>query len=258
MASVTAVTRLRSGVLAAWTSAWVAGQVGPDQVIDAVTGDDAAHEVEGHDSLLDLLLGWRRSGARVRLVLPVAGDVRGVPGPAGFRAAALEAGEAAYAAGTGVVPKIVEFYPSSAPTSVTWQSFVIEDAPPDFDQLADAQYELATAIRECASALSAADVAGSAYDISAALAQARRASEYLELPPGFPPRAVALLAQAERLQSVLDLADADEAGGAVDRFGMAARHTALRPLQTAVRRARVAGYNAGLPALDGGSAVGSG
>jgi hypothetical protein len=43
---------------------------------------------------------------------------------------------------------------------------------------------------------------------------------------------------------VLDLALADPAGGAVDRMGMAARTSALRPLATAVRRARLAGYNA--------------
>src|SRR3954468_1051940 len=72
----------------------------------------------------------------------------------------------------------------------------------------------------------------------------RRAGERLTLPPGFPPRAVALVAQAERLQAVLDLALADPAGGAIDRMGMAARASALRPLATAVRRARVAGYNA--------------
>jgi hypothetical protein len=55
---------------------------------------------------------------------------------------------------------------------------------------------------------------------------------------------VALLAQAERLQAVLDLALSDPAGGAIDRMGMAARTSALTPLATAVRRARLAGYNA--------------
>jgi hypothetical protein len=56
---------------------------------------------------------------------------------------------------------------------------------------------------------------------------------------------VALLAQAERMQAVLDIAASDPLGGAVDRFGASARTAALRPLATAVRRARVAGYNAG-------------
>jgi hypothetical protein len=103
---------------------------------------------------------------------------------------------------------------------------------------------LTTAIRESASALSAADVAGWVDDIADTLHDARRAGERLNLPPGFPPRAVALLAQAERLQAVLDLAFTDPTGGAIDRTGIAARAAALRPLAAAVRRARVAGYNA--------------
>ena len=48
---------------------------------------------------------------------------------------------------------------------------------------------------------------------------------------------MALVAQAERLQAVLDLAALDPVGGAYDRTGMAARREALRPLAVAVRRA---------------------
>jgi hypothetical protein len=54
-----------------------------------------------------------------------------------------------------------------------------------------------------------------------------------------------LLAQAERMDDVLRIALLDPVGGAIDRTGVAARTEALRPLVTAVRRARVAGYNAG-------------
>ena len=49
--------------------------------------------------------------------------------------------------------------------------------------------------------------------------------------------AVALLAQAERMQAVLDLASEDPVGGAFDRLGMNARGAVLRSLRTAVRRA---------------------
>ena len=87
-------------------------------------------------------------------------------------------------------------------------------------------------------------MAGRTAGVADPLHEARRAGERLNLPPGFPARAVALVAQAERLQAVLDLALADPIGGAVDRAGIAARTAALRPLATAVRRARVAGYNA--------------
>jgi hypothetical protein len=245
------MTYQRCGPLAAWTSAWLVGQVGPDEVIDAVTGSDAPHLVAGVGEpdaellpLVEVLLRWRRSGAPIRLVLPVAGDVRGVPGPAHFRNDALEAGEAVVGGGLAVVPAYLDYRPSSAPPTVLWHAFEIEVAPPDEQQLGEAQYELTTAIRAAATALMAADVAGWVDDISDALRDARRASEYLNLPPRFPDRAVALLSQAERMQAVLELAASDPVGGAIDRMGMAARDSALRPLEVAVRRARLAGYNA--------------
>jgi hypothetical protein len=245
------VPAVRSGPLAAWSAAFFAGRVSLDQVADAVAGTDAPHHVVGLPAfpleparLREVLVAWRRAGGSVRVVLPVAGDVRGVPGPAAFRSAALEHGEAAVGPGLGIVPERIEFHPSSAPSTVLWQAFPVEPVPVDYVSVADAQFELTTAIRESASALSAADVAGWVDDIADTLHDARRAGEHLNLPPGFPPRAVALVAQAERLQAVLDLAFSDPTGGAIDRTGIAARTAALRPLATAVRRARLAGYNA--------------
>jgi hypothetical protein len=225
--------------------------VSVDQAADAVIGADAPHQVGGLPAydvelvpLREVLIAWRRAGDDVRMMLPVAGDVRGLPGPADFRSAALEHGEAVAGAGLGIVPEIVDYAPSSAPTTVLWQAFRIDALPTDYLSVPDAQYELTSAIRDSASALSAAEVAGWIDDIADALHDARHAGERLNLPPGFPPRAIALLAQAERLQAVLDLAFTDPTGGAIDRTGIAARAAALRPLATAVRRARVAGYNA--------------
>lgn len=239
----------RSGLLAAWTNAFVSGRVSLDQVIDAVTGTDARHQVDGlpgvaHDAvpLRELLVVWRRGGVPVRVVLPVPGDVRGLPSTPGLPVAALNAGEAAVGAQLAVVPVVTDYAPSSAPTQVIWQAFAVVPASAEFESVVDAQYELTTAIRDTATALAAADV--SARAVPAALGDARRAGERLDLPPGHPPRAVALLAQAERMQAVLDLALADPSGGAVDRFAMSAREAALRPLAVAVRRARVTAYNA--------------
>jgi hypothetical protein len=243
------VSRLRSGVLAAWYSAWEGGCVGPDDVITAVVGADAPHQVTGVDDeasgpLSEGLIALRRTRSPVRLVLPVAGDVRGLPGPAEFRTAALDAGEAVVGGGLGLVPRVVDYAPSSAPTSVLWQVFHTDTTAPDYISVADAQHELTTEIRESATALSSAGVSGWIEDIQDELSQARRAGERLVLPPGHPPRAVALLAQAERMQAVLDIAARDPHGGAIDRMGIAARASSLRPLATAVRRARLAGYNA--------------
>jgi hypothetical protein len=245
------MTSQRSGPLAAWTSQWLAGQVSQDEVIDAVTGADSPHLLTGLgdleedlDTLRGVLTRWRKATAGVRLVLPVPGDLRGLPGPNGFRAAALDAGEAACGGGIALVPEYIEHFPSSAPPTVLWHAYEVDEAPYDDQQVGEAQADLANAIRDAASALTAADVAGWAADFGDALHDARRASETLRLPRNFPTRAVALLAQAERLHAVLDLARHDPVGGAYDRTGMAARDAALRPLEVAVRRARLAGYNA--------------
>jgi hypothetical protein len=247
------VTRLRSGPLAAWASSWLAGVAAADEVLRATTGQDAPHTVTGlrhgdseYAALTEVLIAWRRAGEPIRLVLPVPGDVRGVPGPAEFRTAALDVGEAVFGGAIGLVPTVIERKPSSAPVSVIWHAFEVQAAPPDYLAVADAQQELTVAIRDSASALAAADVAGWAgTDVATSLSQALRSGENPNLPPGFPPRAVALVAQAERLQAILDLAAADSIGGAIDRVGIAARSEALRPLAIAVRRARLAGYNAG-------------
>ena len=93
--------RVRSGVLAAWTSAWLAGEAAYDDVVARVTGDDEPHRVTGLPGVDgETPLGWalpvlrERSPDGVRAVLPVAGDPRGLPGPGPFTTAALAAGEA--------------------------------------------------------------------------------------------------------------------------------------------------------------------
>lgn len=254
---VDGVARLRSGTLAAWSCAWLNGSAAADDLLAATIADDAPHVVEDLPAALavvplsELLITFRKSGSAVRLILPAPGDVRGVPGPMEFRAAALDAGEGVVCAGIGLVPEVVDYAPSSAPSSVTWRAYAVEPAPLDHQSIIDAGHDLANAIRDCTSALLAAGAAGGGAEIGDALRSARRAGERLDLPPGFPQRAVALLARAEQLHEVLELAADDPLGGAVDRFTASARETSLRPLATAVRRARLAGYNALADAMVG-------
>jgi hypothetical protein len=252
------VTRLRCGPLAAWAGAWLRGTVAFDDVLTAASVGAAAPALatsaagpvvragggspdEGRPAALgEILIAWRQARAEVRLVLPVAGDVRGLPGPAGFRTAAIEAGQAVVGAGVGTVPVLVDHRPSSAPPTLTWHRYEVADSSEDFVSISDAQYELTEAIRECASSLARIDL-GSVdvpVDLGDELTSARRAGERINLPPGFPPRAVALIAQAERMAAVLTLA------GATMPAVPDTRTEALAPLVTAVRRARLAGYNA--------------
>jgi len=250
-------TRSRCGPLAAWASSWLAGHAAADELLRAVVADDGVHRVAGlPDSdggvagdgssvpLSELLIAWRRCAERVRLVLPVSGDVRGLPDHTEFRAAALEAGEAVVGGTLALAPEIFDPAPSSAPISVTWRAFTVSPGPAEHIFVGDAQYELTTAIRESAAALVGAGVTGTNVDVAGSLGHVRRTGEHVNLPPDHPSRAVALVAQAERMRAVLDLALADPVGTAVSSHAVSARDAALRPLATAVRRALLAGYNA--------------
>ncbi len=244
---------LESGSLAAWTSTWLAGRIAFDDVIHAMSAPRVlvgagvgpasvpVAAIARPISLGEALIEWRQSGAPVTFVLPVPGDVRGLPGPAEFRTAALDAGQAVLGGGLGLVPRLQVFGPSSAAPALSWWAFEIEHAPTDPIFVRDAQFELTEAVRESAAPLAEIGSFGWSDEVRDKLALARRAGERLDLPPGFPSEAVALLAQAERLGAVLDIA---LGGVAVDRLGTLARDSTLRELGTAVRRARIAGYNA--------------
>jgi hypothetical protein len=174
----------------------------------------------------------------------VPGDVRGVPTDPAFLAAAVEAGQGAYAGGIGVVPTRPADSPSSAAPTTVWRAFSIGAAIPDVVQFSEAEHDLAVAVRETATLLRDADLSGGRTPDASELDRVRRASEGLRLPTGFPPRAAALLASAERLHAMVELAGRDAHGAAVNGAGIDTRAAALRELAVTVRRARLAGYNA--------------
>ena len=243
--------RVRSGVLAAWTSAWLAGEAAYDDVVARVTGDDEPHRVTGLPGVAgETPLGWalpvlrERSPEGVRAVLPVAGDPRGLPGPGPFTTAALAAGEAVVGRGLGLVPRVTEHGSVADRTcTVLWTAYELVEPVPDPLTVPEAEHDLTAATRDAASALAALDVASWRPEVADELARMRRGVTP-ELPPGHDGRAVRLLASADRLAAVLDLARADAPGGAVTGAEARARDDALRPLATAVRRARQAAYNA--------------
>ena len=243
------VTRLRSGPLAAWMAAWYAGDVGPGRGRRrrhpgrrAASGRRTRPRPRAAARGADDVAAGGRSGAARAPGQP--GTCAACPGPPSSAPRRSRPRRRCARRPSGSFPRSPSTGRAARRRRSCGTPMSSSDAPVDHLQLGDVSFELTTAIREAAVALSAADVAGGAADITEALRNARRAGEHLNLPPKFPPRAVALLAQAERMQAVLDLAADDPAGGAIDRFGMSARASALRPLAAAVRRARLAGYNA--------------
>jgi hypothetical protein len=261
-----AETGRRSALLAAWATAHLAGQVDPRGAMLAITGADEPHVVDGltaGDDLAALLADLRaRRATGLRLVLPVPGDPRGLPGPGELTDLALRVGEAVRvqepralrdgAPSYGLVPVI-----SRAGTDtdgyavlVRWQVLACPAAEPGpAGGGRQAERDLSDALRDVASALTRLDVArlgpAGADALAALRADARRGRPPVRLPVGHPAEAQTLLAQADRLAAVLDIAGADD-GAAIDRGTAADRRGLLRELGGAVRRARVASVNAPL------------
>ncbi|MER7664307.1 hypothetical protein [Streptomyces sp. NPDC096193] len=247
----------RSGRLAAWGNALLAGLVSPDDAVLAIVGEDAVHRVEGLPGEagpvgLTLALG-RLRGLGVtgfRVALPAPGHPLGLSGPPAFNARALDAEEAVvgYGAAYGLVPEVSEAGPAGdVHVEVVWRCLEVREAPPaDVPSLGEAERELAEALREATEVLSRLDVAASGPVAEAAIdayrARADRGGETLA--PGYPPRAARVLELAQRIALLVSVAYEKGHGGAVSASEMAARGEALRPVERVARRAQVAAYNA--------------
>ncbi|MFE2939927.1 hypothetical protein ACFXKG_12830 [Streptomyces sp. NPDC059255] len=247
----------RSGLLASWGNALLAGFVSPDDAALAVVGEDALHRVEGLPGEtgpvgLTLALGRLRAlgVTGYRVALPAPGHPLGLCGPPEFNARALEAEEAVIAVGVpyGLVPEVSAVGPEGdRHVEVLWHCLPVREAPPaDVPSLGEAERELSEALREAAEVLSGLDVAASG-PVAEAIVDAYRARAEAGrevLAPGYPQRAVRVLEQAQRVGLMIELAYEHGHGGAVSASEMAARGEALRPVERFARRARVAAYNA--------------
>ncbi|GGP86618.1 hypothetical protein [Saccharothrix coeruleofusca] len=243
-----------SATLVVWTSGWLHGAAAADDVLDALGAWAELHEVvaddDGTATALDLpgpdeppvgpallLAALRRAQAGgARLVLPVAGDVRGLGGRGPLSASALRAGQAVVLpeVGVGLVPRLV------ADGVLRWTVFDLPSAAPgEHIPIGEAEHGLASAMREAATALVTLDVARHRPNVRAEIAE--RAAEHTKLawPDGMPPRALRVLQRAAEVAAILEVAASDAPGGAVSASATRARDEALKPLSQAVRRARL-------------------
>jgi hypothetical protein len=247
----------RSGRLAAWGNALLAGLVSPDDAALAVVGNDAVHRVAGLPGEsapvgLTLALGRLRTlgVTALRVALPAPGHPLGLSGPPEFNARAMDAEEAVicHGAALGLVPEVYEAGPEGdVHVEVVWHCLAVREASPaDVPSLGEAERELADALREATEVLTRLDVAASGPVAEAAIdayrARAERGREVLA--PGYPPRAVRVLELAQRVGMLISVAYENGHGGAVSAAEMAARAQALRPVERTARRAQVAAYNA--------------
>lgn len=227
-----------SGRLAWWLTAWLRGQVSPDDLVAVVLGSDAAHDVAGLPGEpgpvpLALALGAvRASGATAAgLALPVDGDPVGLGGPPPFNHDAHEAGEAVVLldGGAGLVPH-------RAGRGVVWQWHAA--ARRQVVDVGEADRELRSTLLEAANTLAALEVARWRPDIADELSNLHHRPA-LSAPPGTPLRCADLAARALQALAIVDLA-LEDTGAAITAAEVDRRRAALTDLGAAGRRALVA------------------
>jgi hypothetical protein len=252
---VAAVAAAPSTALVAWSNAWLTGHIGLDEAVDAVeaaAGPAVIAELAGASGEIPLrqALGDLRGAGltALRLALPAAGDPLGLPGPAGLNVTALEAGEAAIVElndrRLGLVPS--EDRRGSSYVGVRWTTHAAGGVTPDVPSLPEADHQLTTAMREATDLLGDLDdVASWPPEVADALTTLRDTGTrepVSGLAPGYPARARRVAALSGRLAVVVQLARHHEGGG-LTADQERRRAEALRTLDRAVRRARVAAYN---------------
>jgi hypothetical protein len=247
----------RSPRFVAWVRAWRAGLIPYDDVIDEIgANEDQLVAEAGADDEAPLreALGTLSTlhPDEIRLVLPVPGDPRGLPGPGTpFTGRALVAGEGVVAGQVGLVPEVRTHVSGSGDSFalVVWRSYPLPEPVPSGGvevSAAEAEAELSVALTRATAVLTHLNIAQWRPELAGALAALRRHDDAGELPPVFNPRARRLYARASLLDRVLALAGRAAPGGAVTAFEAQQRDAALRPLTAACRQALVAACNAPL------------
>jgi hypothetical protein len=249
------VTVRRSARFVTWVRAWRAGLVPYDEVPDEIAGDEEHLVADAPGTwtevpLREVLSTFAKLHPdEIRLVLPVPGDPRGLPGPGAFTGAALVAEECAIAGELGLVPEVRTHTSGSGDTfeTVLWRVYPLpEEQPRGGPGPAEAEGELATALAAATAELTRLDVAQWRPELAGALAALRRPDFAGDLPPGYDARSRRLFARASMLDQVLVLAHHSAPGGAVNGYEAQRRDAALRPLLAACRQALVAACNARL------------
>ena len=242
-----------SATLTVWASAWLHGSAAPDDVIDALHAWAQHHEVmaagadaarlldlprpgEEPTSMVGLLGSLRRAGVEGgRLLLPVPGDVRGLPPDGSLTRAALSVSEVTLFGSSG--PAVVPVPGTDG--VLRWTVFAPVTAPPaEQPLLSEAEHGLRGAVRQAATALVDLDVARHRPGVRAEIAETLGRRVRPPWPQGSPGRVLWVLEQADEVEAILRAAEGDEPGGALSASAAAARSSVLRPLFTAVREAR--------------------
>ena len=266
--------------LSVWANAWLAGVAAPDDVLDALSQWAPRHSVTAYDSVAagrtglpwpDLndagavsMLQTVRTAAGpagsvppIEVVLPVPGDVRGLPAGTQFQRDALTAGEAILVGrdpsdAVGLVPDFEydeledESECEPEPTALSWTVYSVPGTPaPEYLDLAEAEYALRAAVRSAADALGAIRAAGTdVADPRGLVEQVLEATREHRLPDHAPPRAVRVLENAAHIDAIITVSSGLIPIGLQTSSEVQIASDALRPLTGVVRSARIAAVSA--------------
>lgn len=243
----------RSVLLALWLQGVGSGAAPVRRAVTAVQGDDEPHTVTGLDAdpfagaprTLDALIAaWAGGRRRTVALLPVPGDVSGLPPT--VAGAAVEAAECVLVSvddgAWAAVPEVTAFGSvHDVGHLVTWHVHRVPrwdlHLPGVVGTLAEAERSLREALLTAAEGLARLEVARWRPEAAAAIAALRgQRDPRWPLPEGLPPRALRVLVDAVRLRAVVGLATVDD-GGAVNVWQADRRLGALRDVDHAARRA---------------------
>lgn len=230
-----------SATLVSWGNAWLTGHAGLDDAVDRLERTDGPQVVvsaaTGESTLRVFLLDRKREGLdALRLALPAPGDPLGLTGPPAFNGVAVDARQAVIAVlpgrCLGLVPTADRR--GSSYSGVRWTVHEASTTPPDLPSLPEAEQALTTAMRAATEALLA--IEGPAQGFPASVHEVTEST----LAPGYAGRAHRVGALVARLTLALRLAE--ERGLTAGQI--TTRAEALRDLDRAVRRARIAAHHA--------------
>jgi hypothetical protein len=266
--------------LSVWANAWLAGAAAPDDVLDALSQWAPRHSVTAYDSVaagrtglpwpdltnagaVSLLQTMRTAAApglsspSIGVVLPVPGDVRGLPAGTQFQRDAVTAGEAIIvgrdeSAAVGLVPDFEyddlddesDFEPEL--TALSWTVYSVPLAPPTESlDLGEAEYALRAAVRSAADALGAIRAAGAdVADPRGLVEQVLESARGHRVPDHAPSRAVRVLENAAHIDAIITVGSGLIPIGLQSSSEVQIASDVLRPLGGVVRSARLAAVSA--------------
>lgn len=232
------------------------GRVSIDDAVDALTTDADDVDVTGLPDEPDAVhLSWALGNLRRQGITGLCytwaapGNTARLPGPPDFNARAVSRGGAVVSVDGVMLGVLADVTTVGSDDDhlvrVQWQVERVQRfAQPFALSLPEAERQMIETLHRGLSALERLDVAQWRDEVLDVM-KAWNDDDALLAPPGLPDRAYRVMAQTQRLLTVLDLAIEDD-GGAVNSREASARQAVLTPLIPAIRDASSAAWNSGL------------